>query len=268
MSNLCQEDLHIRESACIFKIADDVRMDAMIIQLFRKCQDIFQESKIDVFLRPYRIFSTGVERGVIECIENAKSRHDIGMNGGEDLLAYFSRTYGMIGSEKFEKARDNFVRSMAGYSVVCYLFQIKDRHNANIMIDDEGHVIHIDFGFIFEISPGGNLHFEKASFKFNHEMNLLIGNKFPLFSKLFIQCILAIRERYEEIEAIVSPMMKAGFPCFTQDSLLHLRERIFYDKSASDIESSLQETINGSIEAITTAYYDKFQASSNNIFYI
>ena len=44
------------------------------------------------------------------------------------------------------------MESLAGYSVIQYLFQIKDRHNNNILIDNLGHIIHIDFSFIIKLT--------------------------------------------------------------------------------------------------------------------
>jgi hypothetical protein len=38
----------------------------------------------------------------------------------------------------------------------------------------EGRLVHIDFGFILETSPGGNMRFESAQFKLSHEMTQLL----------------------------------------------------------------------------------------------
>ena len=84
--------------------------------------------------------------------------------------------------------------------MACFLLQAKDRHNGNILLDGAGHLVHIDFGFILEISPGGNMRFESAAFKLSHEMTQLLdpggaraSAPFRRFQELCIRGFLAVR---------------------------------------------------------------------------
>ena len=50
------------------------------------------------------------------------------------------------------------------------------RHNGNILMDNLGHVIHIDFGFILAHSPGKNIRFESSPFKLTPEFTEVSNN--------------------------------------------------------------------------------------------
>ena len=76
------------------------------------------------------------------------------------LRTFFEKYY----VNNFEEAQKNFVESLAGYSIFNYLFNVKDRHNGNILLDAKGRLVHIDFGFMFQNSPG-KMNFESAPFK-------------------------------------------------------------------------------------------------------
>ena len=59
------------------------------------------------------------------------------------------------------EAKKNFMRSLAGYSLVTYFLQVKDRHNGNILLQRDGSIIHIDFGFFLSNAPGKGVELEK-----------------------------------------------------------------------------------------------------------
>jgi hypothetical protein len=49
-----------------------------------------------------------------------------------------------------------------------------DWSTCELVCISEGRLVHIDFGFILETSPGGNMRFESAQFKLSHEMTQLL----------------------------------------------------------------------------------------------
>lgn len=145
----------------IFKVGDDCRQDVLALQIIAMFKNIFESVGLTLYLYPYRVTATApgvclvpdffprfvsensIQCGVIDVVPNATSRDEMGRAKVNDLLDFFVAKYGGQDTIAFQKARMNFIQSMAAYSVACYILQIKDRHNGNIMIDGEGHIVHI-----------------------------------------------------------------------------------------------------------------------------
>lgn len=133
------------------------------MQLISQIYQIFKLKKLPLWLKTYEILATGPNCGLIECINDAMSLDEIHKKAeGITLLDYFVVKHGkgQVKSKRFKRAQKNFCNSLAGYSLVQYVLQVKDRHNGNIMIDSEGHIVHIDYGFFLSNAPGKGLKFE------------------------------------------------------------------------------------------------------------
>jgi phosphatidylinositol 4-kinase len=226
---------------------------------------------LDVYVFPYRVTATAPGCGVIDVLPNSISRDMLGREAVNGLYDYFVSKYGNEDSLRFQRARNNFVKSMAAYSVISFLLQFKDRHNGNIMIDDAGHILHIDFGFCFDIAPGG-IKFERAPFKLTSEMVAVMGGStdhqsFKWFEELCVKSFLASRQYCEKLSQIVQLMMDSGLPCFKPESVKHFKERFVLEKTEREAANFMKGLIKTSYSSYSTGVYDQFQLLTNGIPY-
>eukprot|EP00741_Cyanophora_paradoxa_P019401 tig00021127_g18729.t1 len=260
----------VRVQACIFKVGDDCRQDCLALQFIRLFKNIFQTVGLNLYLYPYRVVTTSPGCGIIECVPKAKSRDMVGKMSEGSLYEYFLLKYGHKDSLAFQKARRNFILSMAGYSVVSFILQIKDRHNGNILVDEDGHVIHIDFGFIFDISPGGDLKFERAPFKLSTEMIQIMGGgpqaePFNFFVDMCCKAFLACRQHMESFLTLAELMKESGLPAYRPMTMQNLRNRFVPEKSERQAAAFMVDKITESYDKFSTMVYDEFQAWANGI---
>ncbi|XP_019197522.1 PREDICTED: phosphatidylinositol 4-kinase alpha 1-like isoform X1 [Ipomoea nil] len=257
----------IKPQACIFKVGDDCRQDVLALQVISLLKDIFAAVGLNLYLFPYGVLPTGPERGIIEVVPNTRSRSQMGETNDGGLYEIFQQDYGQVGSPSFEAARENFIISSAGYAVASLLLQPKDRHNGNLLFDNVGRLVHIDFGFILETSPGGNMRFESAHFKLSHEMTQLIdpsgvmkSESWYQFVSLCVKGYLAARRYMDEIINTVLLMIDSGLPCFSRgDPIGNLRKRFHPEMSEREAAMFMIRTCTDAYNKWTTAGYDLIQ---------
>lgn len=175
-------------------------------------------------------------------------------------------------SIEYKKAQDNFCRSLAAYSLVCYILQIKDRHNGNILIDIEGHIIHIDFGFLLSNAPGKGIKLEQAPFKLTQEMVDVLGGleskRFNLYRELMRLGFMAIQENADKIIKIVEMMFMGlnDLPCFTlgENLIGALKDRILppINQEGEPLSSAGTKRLMNEVQA--TEFVDRLIQDSND----
>lgn len=276
-------DLH----AVIVKAGADMRQEQLACQIIEEMHDIWSMAGLPIWVCPFRILVAAAQGGLVETVRNALSIHSIRKaayaarppNPATDPQAPFSlrdhylKTFGSPDSDAFINARDAFMKSLAGYSLVTYLLALKDRHNGNILIDAHGHMVHIDFGFMLTNCPGGYYGFESAPFKLSAEYIDLLGGlqseSFAAFKELIFQGFMALRKHADRIVLLLDIAQKdSKLPCFGSsgpNAIAQLRQRFQLGLTEAQVKLFVERMITGSAYNVYTRLYDSFQYYSNGI---
>lgn len=285
-----------RLASFIMKAGEDIRREALVMQIISKLNDCFKSDIPEPYrphMRPYTIMCVGGDAGIVECLADAKSVDEVkkATDGFQSLRDYFERAYGSpntYGSRDqapsdatrnltFEEAQDNFLRSLVGYSLICYILQIKDRHNANILMDREGNIIHIDFGFVLGDTPKMckvPIFSEKAPFKLSDEYWEVLGgwntNQGGLgvrFCHMFEHAFACAAAHTDEIAALVEATMltMTQSPRHARSMANGVRNRLKMrgPPGSNEQKSFIMELVNAARTSMGTATYDWLQRNMN-----
>ncbi|KAF8333998.1 kinase-like domain-containing protein [Cantharellus anzutake] len=249
----------------IVKTGADLRQEQMAVQLIQVFDNIWKQESCSCWVKHFRILITGPHAVSVHSIKKAEYARRIAEGRFEHvtLLDHFIATYGDPQSAKFARAQRCFVRSLAGYSIITYLLQIKDRHNGNILLDREGHLVHIDFGFMLGNTPG-NMGFEAAPFKLPLEYVEVLGGTdseaFTEFKRLFREGFEAARKHCDSIITLVELMQKDSsldcFATFGEQTSVYLRERFQQNIPHSAVGDYVDKLIVNSMGSAWTRLYD------------
>lgn len=133
--------------------------------------------------------------------------------------------------------------------------------------------MHIDFGFLLGISPGKNLGFETAAFKFSTEMFELLGGSidaepYIYFVDMTVKAFLIARELKSSLLTIITSFADSGLPCFMHkaDNIEMFLKRFLPQLSDAEAAFEMKRLVNDACRKWTTIMYDGIQKLQNNIY--
>jgi len=248
-------DSEARPVSIIFKVGDDIRQDALTLQLMRIMDSFWKKQNMDFRMQLYQCVSTGNMVGMLECVLDSATTEEISNEMGgfsairdDKTISEWLKKYNTTEEERKE-AIANFAFSCAAYCVATYIIGVGDRHSDNIMVSHKGHFFHIDFGhFLGNVKKKFGVKRERSAFKFTNQYAHVVGGKGSPGYKQFIEiagsAYSVIFLRKSLIITLFGLMLSTGIPELrSKKDLRYLEEKAFFGTQDLDLATKKFEDL-------------------------
>jgi len=137
----------------MYKHGDDVRQDQLVLQMINLMDHLLKQVNLDFKFTAYKVLACSKNDGMLEFVADSKTIQSILKEYNSKIDLYLRSQCKT--EDEYAVVLDNYIKSCAGYATVTYLLAVGDRHLENLLIDKQGHLFHVDFGFIFGKNPPG-----------------------------------------------------------------------------------------------------------------
>lgn len=244
----------------IYKVGDDLRQDALTLQIITLMDDLWKREGLDMRLKPYTCLALSPQCGLIEIVKNSNTTSNINIEYG-GLRAVYNDSTLLKWLQKhnptekaFQKAVENFIMSCAGYSVITFVLGFADRHNDNIMLTKQGHLFHIDFGhFLGNYRKVLGKYVDKTDLVFIDQYYAIIGkDNFNRFEEVCCQAYNVIRKHANYFITLFSLMLSCDLPELqTPNDIEFIKDRLQLNLSNEEADEHFREKLQESRENST-----------------
>mmetsp|Transcript_6509 Transcript_6509/g.9033 ORF Transcript_6509/g.9033 Transcript_6509/m.9033 type:complete len:190 (-) Transcript_6509:474-1043(-) len=155
------------------------------------------------------------------------------------------------------RAKDNLVRSCAGYCIITYVLGVGDRHLDNILITRTGHIFHIDFGYVFGNDPKP---FPPPVRLVSEMIEAMVASRqHEDFLKYCCWAFNRLRSQARRILNLVS-IMKDMLPGDTNSHLAYVQKKLNLESSDAKAEEELINQIKASTNHFFAEFFEYFHA--------
>ena len=218
---------------------EDVRPDRLAVLM------MFLMNQFDDFnFIPYSVFAINDTEGWIEMIDNVETLYDI-----QKTTTIQNYILSKNQDKNIKQLRRTFIKSCASNCILTYILGVGDRNLCNILVHENGTMVHIDYSYILGHDPK----WQKVEMRITPGMVEMLGGKDAIeYEQLKVLCTTMYKEirKYSYFWSVFIHYLGKTYPPIEKyygkkrHIKTHIEQRLMLNSSSDEINMFIIETVN------------------------